>query len=100
AAQASKIKCAQEWAKLERIYSRSYACGYVAGNCYENALKLAKELLAEPGIDPQQLHVAYIFPRKGNATSIYARGSRAGSEEWRYHVLVIYKGQVMDHDHG
>lgn len=97
---AAGFKCEKEWAKIQRIYSKSYDCDYVGGNCYENALKLARALLAEPGIDPKNLQVAYIFPRPKNARSIYARGGRKGSEEWRYHVLVIYKGHVMDHDHG
>ncbi|MCO5143880.1 MAG: protein-glutamine glutaminase family protein [Oligoflexia bacterium] len=100
AAYAVEFPCEQEWSKMDSIFQKSYACDYVDGNCYQNAHTLASKLLTEPGIDKTQLYVAYVYPRPGNASSVYARGGRNGSQEWKYHVLVVYKGQVMDHDHG
>lgn len=96
----SVASCSALWAKIERIYANSYACDYVDGACYNNALVLARKLLAEPGIDPKKLEVGYIFPSTKTRRSIYARGGRDGSQEWRYHVFVVYDGRVMDHDHG
>lgn len=97
--ESTELKCKEDWSNIEDTFAKSYSCDYMSGHCYGNAYKLAKKLLAEPAVDPNQLYIAYAFPRSGNASSIYARGGRSGSEEWEYHVFVIYKGKVMDHDH-